>query len=507
MELAIIAGLGALGWRLSAKGTAPRRLQEVPNVARAGVEFPFDPQVETSALLDADIQAAREHVMRVYDPATGKYRWQTDKVGAGTFDGPRPTVRSDKTAIFGSQRNLETYTGADDTWQHKSERAGLFKPAELKVAVGSGGTAKSRKALYDRQELVDRNVFGSRMNNVLPFEQSRVGPGLGVDPKVPSTDGLHSQFRVLPTEALNAYRINQLPGRTASGAAQITSGGRRPDHFQQNKPSLVDHAPQIGAARASFNAPSAFPVPDLKALRSCGTSREYQGPGYANAGSTVSAGETHVQKAKYALGELNIMRSQVLDGGTTRDVTLRDVKDRLPHAGVTGAASVTARAGQAKTAFIMRDQARESGIGRVVGGGAVVGTGSARSAGESAVNTLRETEAINAGQYSTIKRETIRKTVSLGAGRETAGRTEYGRLAGGVMGTAGRVQKRRVQNAFGIPQHGTAPHAQQRADPGCGTPKRKMSSKDPRALGLGLKFDTMCDASRPVRMCQKNGWS
>ncbi len=499
MELAIIAGLGALGWRLSAKGTAPRRLQEVPNVARAGVEFPFDPQVETSALLDADVQSAREHVMRVYDPATGKYRWQTDKVGAGTFDGLRPTVRSDKTAIFGSQRNLETYTGADDTWQHKSERAGLFKPSELKVAVGSGGTAKSRKALFDRQELVDRNVFGSRMNNVLPFEQSRVGPGLGVDPKVASSDGLHSQFRVLPTEALNAYRINQLPGRTASGAAHITNGGRRPDHFQQNKPSLVDHAPQIGAARASFNAPSAFPMPDLKATRSDGTSSEFRGPGYANAGAMVSAGETHVQKAKYAMPQLNVMRSQVMDGGTTRDVTLRDVKDRLPHAGVTGAGSVTARAGQADTAFIMREQARESCVHPVVGGGAVIGTGAARSAAESSINGLRETKAVNAGQYSTIQKNTIRKTVSLGAGRETLGRTEYGRLAGGVMGSAGRVQKRRVQNAFGIPQHGTAPHAQQRTDPGCGTPKKKLSSEAQRELGLGLKFKTTRDVSRPVR--------
>jgi|APGre2960657444_1045066.scaffolds.fasta_scaffold05124_3 hypothetical protein len=500
MELAIIAGLGALGWRMSAKGTAPRRLQEVPNVARAGVEFPFDPQVETSALLDADMQAAREHVMRVYDPATGTYRWQTDKVGAGAFDGPRPTVRSDKTAIFASQRNLETYTGADDTWQHKSERAGLFEPSELKVAVGSGGTAKSRKDLFDRQELVDRNVFGSRMNNVLPFAQDRVGPGLGVDPNVPSSDGLHSQFRVLPTESLNAYRTNQLPGRTASGAAQITNGGRRPEHFQQNKPSLVDRAPQIGAARTSFNAPSAFPVPDLKATRSDGTSREFRGPGYANAGATVSAGETHVQKAKYALGNLNVMRSQVMDGGTVRDVTLRDVKKRLPHAGVTGAGSVTARAGQSATAFVMREQARECGPGvPVVGGGSVVGTGSARSAAESSINGLRETEAINAGQYSTIHKNAIRKTVSLGVGRETAGRTEYGRLAGGVMGTAGRVQKRRVQNAFGIPQHGTVPHAQQRTDPGRETPKKKLSSEEPRELGLGLKFKTMRDASRPVR--------
>ena len=500
MELAIIAGLGALGWRMSAKGTSPRRLQEVPNVARAGAEFPFDPQVETSAGLDADIQSARDHVMRVYDPATGTYRWQTDKVGAGTFDATRPTVRSDKTAIFASQRNLETYTGADDTWQHKSERAGLFEPAELKVAVGSGGTAKSRKDLFDRQELVDRNVFGSRMNNVLPFSQDRVGPGLGVGTNVPSSDGLHSQFRVLPTESLNAHRINQLPGRTASGAAQITNGGRRPDHFQQNKPSLVDHEPQIGAARASFNAPSAFPAPDLKATRSDGTSREFLGPGYANAGATVSAGETHVQKAKYALGNLNVMRSQVMDGGTTRDVTLRDVKDRLPNAGVTGAGSVTARAGQADTAFIMRDQARDMQTS-VVGGGAVVGTGSARSATESSINGLRETvNGSTVGQYSVQRKsDTVRKSVSLGAGRETEGRAEYGRLAGGVMGTTGRVQSRSMRNAFGTPQHGTAPHAQQRTDPGRETHKKKVSSEEPRELGLGLKFKTTRDVSRPAR--------
>jgi hypothetical protein len=221
MELAIIAGIGLLGYRFAAGGTTRAVTSSVGTVVRGDTAaYPFGPDTDVETLLAEDMDAARKHVMRVYNPATGKYTYETERVGSGDLPPPQPFLRSDKAAAAAdSQRRVELFTGNEDTWKHKRERQPVFRPAETKSAViGSGGTSKVAAPTYDPQELVDRNVFSSRMNNVLPFEQTRVGPGLGVGIDTPSADGLHPRFRVLPVEELNSHRINQLPGRSASGA-------------------------------------------------------------------------------------------------------------------------------------------------------------------------------------------------------------------------------------------------------------------------------------------------
>ena len=63
-----------------------------------------------------------------------------------------------------------------------------------------------------------------RMNNVSPVEKQLVGPGLGVDPSVPSFGGYQQILRVNP-ENVGAYKLTTLPGRT--GPAHDTKGGRR----------------------------------------------------------------------------------------------------------------------------------------------------------------------------------------------------------------------------------------------------------------------------------------
>ena len=463
MELAIIAGIGMLGWRFATKGTASRALHDGPPLAAAGSEFPFDTNMDATVLLESDRQKARDHVMRVYDPATGQYRFDTHKVGTGPDAALEPFVGSDKTGHVDSQRRMEMFTGAEDTWRHKSEQPVLFEPYEVRATIGSSGIARPTDASYDPQEIIERNVFGSQMNNVLPFDQRRVGPGIGVGADVPSADGLHSQFRVLPTEAMNAHRINQLPGRSASGAALAgrTKGGRRPGEMQVNRPSLVMETPGVTGLGGIVAAPGAFPMPDLKATRSEGTSREYRGArNFTGAGQEVGGGALHNQRGQYALGSTAVVN------GTGTAVHI----------------------GRAEANFDAKETRRMRETPGMVGSGSVVASTMTRSAAETYVSDRRDQTVHAIGGFSTIQRDAIRPGVVMGPGRETEGRTELGALPGGVLGAIGDVQKRRVRNAFGNAPIGNAPNAQQRADLGRQTFKTKAVSEDPRTrtLGLGL---------------------
>lgn len=72
--------------------------------------------------------------------------------------------------------------------------------------------------LYNRQNVTNK------MNNVQPIERLNVGPGLGVDPSVPSAGGFHDYFRVLPNN-VNEERLTTLPGRSGPSNPVVKNGG------------------------------------------------------------------------------------------------------------------------------------------------------------------------------------------------------------------------------------------------------------------------------------------
>lgn len=481
MELGIIAGLGALGWTLAAKGTETRRTTTIPPLLPPENEYPFDPSVETRVLLDADARNAQAHVSKT---VAGQYTFENPE--------PRPFLTSDKTASIDTQRRLELFTGSEEIWRHKSERPPVFNPEDSRVTVGSGGTAQTSTLSYDPSGLIDRNVFGTKMNNVLPFEQVRVGPGVGVDPNVPSADGFHSQFRVLPVEALNNYRINQLPGRANSGAATVSLGGRRYDHFEQQRPSLVQHAPNLGPGKTHFTATAWKPRPDLKPTRAQGTLRSYVGAKYDVTKGTAardSCHAVHVQKKrlpKIPLGPNNTSISAPMETHIkhTKNPTQRCNDGSFE---VTGGTAASARALTARGEVCLKPTVRETpgGAGPAT---RIIASGTMRpcAPGDSG---LRESKALNTGVSAFLKRaSTEGSRFNLGRGHEAAGRCIAGALPGGVRGDRGRVQRKRMVNAFCKPPIGFAPHALQRTDPGLRTSKRKLSSYDPRVdtLGIGL---------------------
>ena len=128
-----------------------------------------------------------------------------------------------------------------------------------KQEVSSFGdvAAAQRSSGGEVLEMRDRFMYdGGRMNNLSPIERQNVGPGLGVDPNVPSVGGYQQLFRVNPTN-VGAYKLTTLPGR--SGPAYDSGGGRRgvAGELGNNRPektSFLPHRlPNVGGRSQGFS--------------------------------------------------------------------------------------------------------------------------------------------------------------------------------------------------------------------------------------------------------------
>ena len=145
----------------------------------------------------------------------------------------------------------DTYLGeasplVEQTMFHKQEVSSFGDVAASQRSSGGEVLEMRDRIMYD----------GGRMNNLSPIERQNVGPGLGVDPNVPSVGGHQQLFRVNPTN-VGAYKLTTLPGR--SGPAFDSGGGRRgvAGELANNRPektSFLPHRlPNVGGRSQGFS--------------------------------------------------------------------------------------------------------------------------------------------------------------------------------------------------------------------------------------------------------------
>lgn len=521
MEVLLITGLGLLGWSLSGSGTH-HRTQRTPPVDVAqnvGHAYPFDPDT-TSTLLDRDTAHIAQSIQESRDAINS---WRHG-----------PFQSSDKTASVETKRKLDLFTGHDThAWNHKEAYAPLFDPEEKKTYVTSGGLQRSQHVEYSERDYTDRHTFTGKMNNIVPFAQQRVGPGVGVDPSVPAADGLHSSFRILPTHAMNAHRINQLPGRNTSGAAHIAHGSTRYDGIHKQGPSLAPYEPNVGPGRTSFSGHAVTSYTQPLPTKSDGVNIAGNTPGqYRNAGQSIRTQDLHSQKDQLQQLPMYGDRMDIqaptqtvsiydkIDAGTNRsrwsgegitgtsavtthatysdNVNLRDPKAGTltydPTDLMTGSMNVLAKGPIHDSQFVLKETSRDNATPYMTGATAIAGGGTARHQYLES-STGRELPAINTGNASaTVKGTTIRSNILMSKGRETANQPSHGTVQGGVFDSdqhPGIVQRKDTPNAYTQPPHGAhTPFSIQRESPGLQVANKKVSSINPRAqpdsMGLGL---------------------
>ena len=103
---------------------------------------------------------------------------------------------------------------------------GFDLPGKREVAAFGDMSPQANRFPFGQPvyDLYNRQNVTNKMNNLQPIERMNVGPGLGVDPKVPAIGGFQQFFRVLPNN-VNEEKLVTLPGGKGPSDAIVKQGG------------------------------------------------------------------------------------------------------------------------------------------------------------------------------------------------------------------------------------------------------------------------------------------
>jgi hypothetical protein len=291
MELAIAAGIAYLGYRFSG-ATAPATAK-----ARAGAVKRGGAQQQPSDMLAADRAASADRWDAAQNPHASGIITPNTKPGDML-----PFFRSAKkqnTNDSVKQTRMELFTGMTETaqsttgtWRHKDVSAARFDPRESAAPVTSDG--RTGNAPVDLDAELSRMRLTPKMNNVLPVQQLRVGPGVGVGSDIAATDGFHPMFRVLPSEdSLGAYRKSNLPGGMVAGKSRVDAQTSVPDAVTQHSaPRWYDadaRPSQATGARNTTGPRMVEQYAESRGIRAVGETSYAGAPGRAGAHVPVTA--------------------------------------------------------------------------------------------------------------------------------------------------------------------------------------------------------------------------
>ncbi len=230
MELLIAAGIAAIGYKMSRGEThAPVSAIQTPppsqEITMADVKR--EEQRVAADMTEAARDPKRSGVILQQQLVQNKLQpFFRSARGQHTSDGMKSRLHD---LFTGSTLFDSSETG---TYKHKVEATGMFHP--MPQAISSSGSAGNPVCL-DRQ----LPVPSSLQNNVLPTEQIRVGPGVGVGMEVSAADGFHPQLRIMP-QNVNEYRINQLEARINVGSSTNSMRPVDPNQTVNRPPRVYD---------------------------------------------------------------------------------------------------------------------------------------------------------------------------------------------------------------------------------------------------------------------------
>ena len=125
-----------------------------------------------------------------------------------------PFFRSEKSQNTNNEwkrQRLNTFTGMNNIEFEKKHEIEKEHPSRTETEEMVNGFTFNPD--YKRYEDF---FISAKNNNVRPFEQEYVGPGLGVTTDTPASGGYHQMFRILP-DNVNGYRRNNFGGDIITG--------------------------------------------------------------------------------------------------------------------------------------------------------------------------------------------------------------------------------------------------------------------------------------------------
>lgn len=280
MELLLVSALGALGWALSKPNSLSTPAQPSPTTLEAQTN-PHE--------FDKKASKVDSHTLQKEYDRRAKVRWEAARNPADTgVISPNmpsmPYYRSMKTQNTSeelNQRRMELYTGGESVWRHKEEAGPRFEP--IKQEVSSGGGAGSTVG-YEPSRYTVTDI----QNNTLPFQQTRVGPGVNVGANVAASDGFHSMYR--PALPDLGYKRNTLEGRTNPGASGVAAREVDPRFYSKGVPRIwTMHRRPLEKGMAAVTSQAIRPLTSIKGQAQCHVDGEEYFGGAGMIGQNASA--------------------------------------------------------------------------------------------------------------------------------------------------------------------------------------------------------------------------
>ena len=198
MDLMLIGGIAILGYELNKSKTTIDRKQKTIKLDSAYETYPLISSHEIEKNKEKLQKRVTEHLNH---PKT---------IGNHNLVPFFKSGKSQNTNDDVKDRRLKMFTGInnDEEFTHKKEIENFtnFQNKNEHIIKGS------------KSQPFDKNRYEASIlqTNNLPFEQIRVGKGLGIDANIDADGGFHTQFRIKPNN-VNSYRKNQFKNRMIIG--------------------------------------------------------------------------------------------------------------------------------------------------------------------------------------------------------------------------------------------------------------------------------------------------
>jgi Family of unknown function (DUF5899) len=311
------------------------------------------------------------------------------------------SARTQTTSDYYKDRIHDLFSGslmidksASGTYRNKAEAPAMFQPVPQAVtSSGSSGNPVCMPRLP---------TIGQKQNNVLPAQQIRVGPGVGVGPEVTAADGFHPQLRIMPNPKVWDYKINQLEARINIGANRNAMRSADPNVTVQRPPRVWDinrrpPEPTMAAVTARTSRPESGRGINMRCVDDRYEGDEYFGHArhFGPAAPDDATDNTRVRgDNNLGLPLTNVTGARHGTGGysyASHDTQRIDAQQR-EQAGHEGTLTGDHRRAMATTGQIVQPTLRDTSGGYLGGAGHMVPTG-ATHLSDTARTTLRQTTA------------------------------------------------------------------------------------------------------------------
>ncbi len=231
MDLAIFAALAATGFVLNT--VKPRQPNPTEEDGFETLQLSNASRPEHAPLQNLQKSLADQALLEYNEDAIKRFQASFFPYQSGII-APQYSQRTQGLNPASNQRRHDLYTGKDAAYQQKKDSQPAFFEPRQQFIDSSGREGNSS---YDMDQEQLRQSLTHTQQNTLPFEQIKVGTGIGTDKT--TADGFHyGKNRVMPVDPYS-HKSKDLPGRLPTTGGAVNANRSLEPFVQQNRPARV----------------------------------------------------------------------------------------------------------------------------------------------------------------------------------------------------------------------------------------------------------------------------